>query len=115
MTFTDKVRGCDQFGASISLNYQGGSTFRMIGGGLASIALKLLIFTFFCMQLMAVVTYKDPQVSNFEVMESRAYMDEPINLAASNFSFYIGVIAVKTSMLLREDPRYGTFRLTMQK
>ena len=94
MTLTDIVRGCDQSGASIGLNYQGDSRFQMIGGGLASIALKILILTFFCMQLMAVVTYKDPQVNSFEIMESRSSMDEPMNLAANNFSFYFGLMSV---------------------
>ena len=57
MTLKDRVRGCDQYGAAISLNYRGGSSYKTIGGGFASLSIQLLIFAFFCMQLTAVVTY----------------------------------------------------------
>ena len=84
----------------------------MIGGGLASIALKILIFTFFIMQLLAVVMYRDPQLSKFENIESRANMDEPMNLATNNLLFYFGLMSLK-GVPLQQDPRYGTFRLAM--
>ena len=39
-SFADKVRGCDQFGASVSLNYAGETKFRTLGGGIASFVIK---------------------------------------------------------------------------
>ena len=60
MSVIGQVRDCDLFGKSVDLFVEGKSSYRTIGGGLVSLLLKLLIFMFFAMQLVAVVDYSDP-------------------------------------------------------
>lgn len=68
----NKVRGCDQFGATIGLNYAGNSEFKTLGGGISSICLRVLILTYLCMQAVQVATYQDPQIAVFTIKEDRA-------------------------------------------
>ena len=78
--FSDKLRKYDKFGASFSLNYQGSDTFLTLGGGVASICLKILILTYLCIQTIALVDYKDPDISSYIIMEDRGDMTEPYNM-----------------------------------
>ena len=65
------ARDQDQFGAVIGLKLQGKSTLKTLGGGLCSLSLKIITIAFFCMQLAAVVSYQDPQISSYQISESR--------------------------------------------
>ena len=80
MKIASTLRQCDMFGASISLKRDGMRSFVSTGGGLASIAIKVFILSFLCMQLIALVSYSDPQISSFTVLDSRDSMNKPITL-----------------------------------
>ena len=45
MNFSEKVRGCDQFGAPIHLKLSGNDSFKTLGGGVALFCLRALILT----------------------------------------------------------------------
>ena len=71
MKVLEKVRGCDQFGAQINLNFKGETEYRTMCGGFFSLALRILILAFFCMQLASVIEYTDPDIVSYQVMEDR--------------------------------------------
>ena len=60
-----KLRGCDKFGAQVSLNFKGETEYRTVCGGLFSLALRVLILAFFCMQLVAVIEFSDPDIVSY--------------------------------------------------
>ena len=72
MTLTSQLHKCDQFGAKINLNYGGEASYKTVGGGAASLILRVLILTYFTMQLIAVVQHKDPQINTYEILEDRS-------------------------------------------
>ena len=59
------VRSCDQFGAQVSLNFKGETEYRTVCGGFFSLALRILILAFFCMQLAAVIQFSDPDIVSY--------------------------------------------------
>ena len=75
-----KVRKCDSFGASFKLSYQGEDTFVTLGGGIASICLRILVLTYFCIRTIDLIGYKDPDISSYVIMADREAMKEPYNL-----------------------------------
>ena len=79
-TLTNKVRKCDNFGANFNLSYQGENTFGTLGGGIASICLRLLILTYLCIRTIDLVMFKDPDISSYTVMADRNQMEGPYNI-----------------------------------
>lgn len=71
MTLSDKIRGCDSFGATIGLNYAGETSYNTLGGGVFSVCLKALIFAFFCMKMAVVVGYDDNNIVTYQIYEDR--------------------------------------------
>ena len=73
-TLANKVRACDKFGSPVGLTYEGKKKHETIGGGLVSAVLKTLILVYLCLKMVAVFSYQDPQISIYEVMDSRKGM-----------------------------------------
>ena len=71
MTLTQSVRGCDKYGAAVNFKYKNESSYKTLAGGLTSICLRVLILAYFGIQLLAVVNFKDPIVSTYEILEER--------------------------------------------
>ena len=65
MKLLSSLRGCDQFGAQVSLNFKGETEYRTVCGGFFSLALRGLILAFFCMQLAAVIQFGDPNIVSY--------------------------------------------------
>ena len=81
MGFLDRLRSQDAFGAPLSLSFEGDKKYKTLAGGIASTCLRLLIFSYLVMQTLAVVTYKDPAINGYSVLENRRKMTEPMNMA----------------------------------
>ena len=47
-----------------------------MGGGVVSLSFKVMILVFLCVKILAVVSYKDPQISGYAIFEQRAHMQE---------------------------------------
>ena len=87
----EKIRSFDSFGAPVSLKYKGDAAYRTLGGGIATVCLKVLILGYFMMQTLAVLNYEDPKIGSYEVFESRRTSNmEPMNLGEYALSFFIG-------------------------
>lgn len=82
------IRKCDMFGVPISLKLRGESHFATTCGGSISIALKCFLLSFFCMQLVSLVTYNDPQISSFTILDSRHSMTSPVTMDEYGFELY---------------------------
>ena len=55
MTLAQKLRACDKYGASINFTYKRDETYKTLAGGLISLSLQILIFTYFAIQLLSVI------------------------------------------------------------
>ena len=97
MSVLNRLRGCDSFGAPISLNFNGESSFNTAGGGIASLCLKVLILTYLTMQTLKVYNFDDPQISSFQIVEDRTNMEEPMSLADYKAKFIFGMLSDKAS------------------
>ena len=75
MAIGDRIRNCDLFGLPIGLRLDGRASYKTLAGGFVSILVKLLIFAYFVLQLTAVISYSDPQISSFKIFESRSDME----------------------------------------
>ena len=93
MSVINRVRGCDQFGAPISLNFDGKTSYNTLGGGIASLCLRALILSYLAMQLLAVFNYDDPTISSFTIIEDRTQMKEPMSFEDYNVSFIFNFVS----------------------
>ena len=63
------------------------------------------------MQLIAVISYQDPQISSFKIFENRSEMEEPINLTDGGMRIFFAMTDSKKTPIAI-DPRIGRFKLT---
>ena len=94
MGLIEIVRNKDIFGSPVKFNLGGSTEFKTIGGGIASTCLRLTIFAYFCMQMVAVVNYEDPKISSYVVLEERGHMEQQINLKDYNVEFFFGFMSL---------------------
>ena len=73
------MRAFDSFASSISLNFAGREKYGTVGGGLATIALWLLVLAFLVKQVVQLASYGDPTISSYEIYRDRDDMTDPIN------------------------------------
>ena len=78
------IRSSDSFGTGLRLSVLGKQDYQTVVGGLASLSFKVMILVFLCVKILAVVSYKDPQISGYTIYEQRAHMQEPVNFAEMN-------------------------------
>ena len=81
MGFYDRVRSYDAFGAPVSFTFEGDREYKTLAGGIASMCMRLLIFSYCVMQMLAVLTYKDPAINGYTVLKDRRNMTEPMSMA----------------------------------
>ena len=67
MKVVRKLRACDGFGSPFSLKHSGETSFKTLGGGIATLSLRLIALTFLCMRLIAVVSYEDPLITLYDI------------------------------------------------
>ena len=77
----DKLRSCDKYGASVSLNYKRKAQHNTLIGGVTSVALQVLILIYFTVKCLEVANYKDPEIVSYQIMEDRTEMTEFLNAA----------------------------------
>ena len=71
MLVKERVRGCDLFGAKVQLRHQDKEESGTVVGGIASLLLQILTLTHFCMRLIQVIEFKEPQITSYEIREIR--------------------------------------------
>ena len=104
------MRARDIFGAPVGLKLAGESSYKTLGGGLVSVSLKVLIFAYFCKQMIAVFNYVDPLISSYSIYESREWMEEEVSFADFGASLYFFFVD-PTGIPIPLEPEIGSLRL----
>ena len=84
------------------------SSFTTLGGGLASLVLRILISIYLVTKFLNVLSFKDPQINGYDVIENRYLMEAPMNMADYHVEFYFGFIN-SNSGHVKLDPSIGSF------
>ena len=94
MQVARKLRACDEFGSPFGLKHGGETSFKTLGGGIATLVLKITALAYLCMRLIAVVTYGDPVITLYDIQDDRSKTNEtePYNMADYNAQFYFGFL-----------------------
>ena len=101
----------DDHGTAVSLNFKGETRYGTLGGGCSSICLKLLALVFFCRQFLQVMTFEDPAISTYKILENRNLMDEPLSLGEHSTKVYFFFCDMLTAKFVTLEPRIGQFAL----
>ena len=56
---------------SVRLSFEVDIEYKTLARGIASMCLRLLIFSYLVMQMLAVRTYKDPAINRYTFLEDR--------------------------------------------
>ena len=83
-----------------------------LGGGVVSVGLSGLILAYFCIRMLAVTTYQDPNITNYTVLEDRSKLDEPLNFADYRQKITFGFMKAPSVMPVGLDPRIGRIKLS---
>ena len=84
------MRAFDTFASYISLNFAGREKYGTVGGGLATLALRLLVLAFLVKQVIQLANYGDPTISSYEIYREGTDMTEPINAHEMGVQIYLG-------------------------
>ena len=103
-----RIRSWDFFGASIGINYKGKASYQTLGGGLITLILKVTMLGFLIKSTIDVMSYKNPQLSSYEIMETRVGVS-PFNMEEYKVRFVFGFVNDTTWKPIAPDPKYGSF------
>ena len=84
------MRAFDTFASYISLNFTGIEKYGTVGGGLATLTLKLLVLAFLVKQVIQLANYGDPTISSYEIYREGTDMTDPINAHEMGVQIYLG-------------------------
>ena len=108
MSLAQKLRACDKYGATINFTYTREETYKTLFGGLVSLSLRVLIFSYFVIQLLSVIEYKDPTTSTQEILVDRAQNSESFNAKDYKLKFQVA-FQDSSYRPVELDWRIGTF------
>ena len=111
MSFSDKVRGCDKFGAIPSLKINKKRMYGTVGGGIVTLLLRFNIFVYFCVKVTDLFDYAGPSISIYPVLVDRNKGQDMFSLQdyGQDFFFYFANLYAEPVSL---DPRIGSFIFT---
>ena len=104
------LRRQDAFGEPITINYRGETTFTTMLGAIVSFAEKVFILVVAVMGLIDLFTYKDPNITQYSIYDSRQDNKE-YNFKEANGSLLFGIFHEKDEKYVDLDPRYGRMRM----
>ena len=110
MGFITFLRSFDVFGAPVSLNYKGETTFKTFIGALFSIAIKIFLIIYASNQLLTLFSYGDPSIQIFTKYTHRPKSEE-INLGRSFGDLCFALFDTKKRLPVKPDPSYLTFNI----
>ena len=108
-SLANRVRASDIFGAKPEFRLNGETSFQTIGGGAISLCLQVLTLVYTCSQVASLISYSDPEISSFTILEDRNKMEKPINLGEHNMEFYFSLLNHWTNAPIVLDPAFGKF------
>jgi len=103
----------DAFGTPIGVNWKGKQSYNTAVGALFTIAIKIFLMVYAGTKCLQLVSYQDPQISQFTLFRPRLGED-PINLGESLASLAF-ILTTKDTNSVAPDPRYITFNIMLAK
>ena len=97
----------DVFGNPVTVNYRGESSYKTCLGALFTVAIKSFLLIFFTTVFLELVSYKDPQISQYTIYDPRVSGDE-VNIGDS-FGNMIFEMYDEQILAVKPDPRMFTF------
>ena len=79
-TVSQFVKNLDALGQPVTVKYDGDSSFKTHIGGVCTCAILTFMLAFTISSVINLVTYQDPQVTQFEVYDYRAGGGDDYNL-----------------------------------
>ena len=107
----ETLRGCDLFGARIEFQHNGKTENGTVVGGVASVLLQLLTLAYFCMRLISVTSYEDPQITGYDIRNARQNMDDSLKMSDYSQLLAFG-FHDPDNKPVNLEPRIGSFSLT---
>ena len=102
--FANQVKSIDRFATSISLNFQGDTSFKTVIGGFVTIFSFWILFAYFGLLLSKMVKRNNSVINSITKMDNLIYNPTKYNLA--DYNFLIGIIFPETSSNIIFDPTY---------
>ena len=105
----DKVKSTDRFATSISLNFQGDTSFKTGIGGLATVLSLWFLLAYFGLLLSEMINRDNSVINSITKMDNLIYNPTRYNLA--DYNFLIGIIFSGASANQIFDPTYFDFQI----
>ena len=109
-SFKNYLKSFDDYGATVKVNFKGAMTFQTWIGAILTFARVGLVLTFAVAGLISLITYQNPQITQYRVFENRNDNKE-LNLGASHGEFIFGFLNYDKAAFVPIDPTICTFRL----
>ena len=107
-SFSNYLRSFDDFGATVKINFKGAMTFQTLLGAILTFARVGLVLTFAVAGFISLITYQNPQITQFRVFENRNDNQE-LNLSANHGEFLFGFLNYEKAAFVPVDPTICTF------
>ena len=104
------LRRQDAFGEPVTINYRGDKTFTTMLGAVVSFVEKVFILVVAVMGLIDLFTYKDPNITQFSIYDTRIDNKE-FNFKQANGGFLFAIFDKTAKNYVALDPRYGKLRI----
>ena len=106
-SLTSYIRSFDSFGEPVSLNYKGDSSYKTLLGAILTLCLNTFLLVYAADQLLALVKYQDPTVTQYTIYEPRNENDA-INLGETKGSIVFGIHNLKYGVMVTPPPNILT-------
>ena len=90
-TVSQFIKNLDAFGQPVTVKYNGESSFNTHIGGICTCLIQTFMFAFTLNQVVNLVTYQDPQITQFIGYDIRDEASEEINLGDSKGELVFGL------------------------
>ena len=90
-SFSNYLRSFDDFGATVKINFKGAMTFQTLLGAILTFARVGLVLTFAVTGFISLITYQNPQITQYRIFENRND-DKELNLGANHGEFIFGFL-----------------------
>ena len=95
-TVSQFIKNLDAFGQPVTVKYNGESSFNTHIGGICTCLIQTFMFAFTLNQVVNLVTYQDPQITQFIGYDTRGESSGEINLGESKGELAFSIYEVAT-------------------
>lgn len=104
----EAVHDFDMFGKSITFTYKGKEEFTTFFGGLISIAIRIVMFLYICLQLNILIMKKDTNTSTNLLVQDLVNDKKAVNIGKTDFSI---AVSIESDINLLSDETYVSLEI----